>query len=819
MSEKKYSKKEMEYSEGWNLHNCKYWVLQPYEKWVESFGLSEAGDNKEDRDISGNKRPMTDKEWVDWIKRELMKIVDKRQHSRLVQYKYSKKNQAGRRYVVGFGLQNISKEMRPYFYKNKAHEVDISNCFPCLTFYMFRDARDGEGKLPLKRLEWYLKNRKQAHTKWEIDKKTFNTFLNRDNPNFHGYHSEFRSTIEEIHARRQQYFLRNKEAMEICKAKKKAGSKNPFASTMFHLLERQEEKIRNKMVEIITDGDVSNRYDMVLQHDGIYFTYPVEQEHINKINNWLAHDQKKPLITATWTPANEFHLEDCPTIEYSKDQIYDEKASHFWSNKFRISNFTGEGGFGWVVISVNKATGVRTICSKITKKDLEEYTLGFGVEWEKEERDKLFSGEHLERATFTDLTWRPYNNLQGNCLEGKDCFNLYIPDQAKYIDVEHRSPLAINLFHKLCKALTHDEWTEHMLIGRIAFMYQQPHIPDQSIFVLKGLEGGVGKDTLMKLMRKVFHLTDGKRYGNNVSLSGYLGDGTENEVREQLFVWFNETSGKDGHKYMDLLKEATTKDYLDKKAKYVSSIKIKNVVRTFVLSNNHTPLKPDRRVCLCQVRTVGEDMIQDSEYQDLYNKVMDNRDELDSLFSHLIDWATPDDIVEKYSEMKVQSFPYDGKFNYKYSPSQLQQANEEKTCFPIDKLFIRLATEDWSSEVNGIYGHIRGANSKLLCIQKKPLINLLKKYIEGDIEVDEDGPNPLDDGLTDLEEDFSILQNKPDLYNKCKDFVNKWRTEYHDQIINQSGSYNKTDGTRITKCWTINLSTLLDTYKRQGKYN
>ena len=76
--------------------------------------------------------------------------------------------------------------------------------------------------------------------------------------------------------------------------------------------------------------------------------------------------------------------------------------------------------------------------------------------------------------------------------------------------------------------------------------------------------------------------------------------------------------------------------------------------------------------------------------------------------------------------------------------------------------------------------------------------------------------------MDDLDEDYSILQNKPDLYNKCKDFVNKWRTEYHDQIINQTGSYQKTDGgkaKRITNCWTINLSTLLDTYKRQGKYN
>ena len=443
---------------------------------------------------------------------------------------------------------------------------------------------------------------------------------------------------------------------------------------------------------------------------------------------------------------------------------------------------------------------------------------------DKRGREQLFSGRHIQEATYTNLSWTPYNNLNGDPLADQDTFNIYIPDECGYIKPESRSELSIGLFHKLCYALTHDEWTYHMLIAKIAFMFKHPELPDQSVYVIKGQQGGTGKDTLMKLLRKVFHRTDGKRYGDNVSLSGYLGDKTENQVREQIFVWFNETTGKEGHKYIELLKEATTKDYLDKRAKFEKSIQICNCVRIFLLSNTNSPLPPDRRVSLCQVRSEKGSLVTDQEFRDIYTKVMTDRHELDSLFSYLVDYQTPEDIVEKYSpennpSVKVQSFPYDGKFDYKQSPSELQQENEEKCCFPIDKFLFNLANDDisvWAPRINHIYGEIiqESKGGKRLIIQKKSLIKLLRQYIEGDFkkgcQIDED--------LSEDEEDYSVVQNKTDLSSKCKDWVTKWAIEYYDHF-NKNGEYKDNKGKRFQRCMDINLTELTETYKNQGKVN
>ena len=127
MEGKKYKVTNMKVTEGWNLNNLKYWIKQPYETWIETFGK---GDEK-----SHN---MSDQEWINWIKRELIQIVGEGNPIRLVNYGYTKKNQAGRIYSKCFSLQNISASMRPYFYREQYHEVDISNCFPTLTYYMFK---------------------------------------------------------------------------------------------------------------------------------------------------------------------------------------------------------------------------------------------------------------------------------------------------------------------------------------------------------------------------------------------------------------------------------------------------------------------------------------------------------------------------------------------------------------------------------------------------------------------------------------------------------------------------------------------------------
>ena len=303
MEGKKYKVKNMKVTEGWNINNLKYWIKQPYESWIETFGK---GDEK-----SHN---MSDKEWINWIKRELIQIVGEGNPIRLVTYGYTKKNQAGRIYSKSFSLQNISASMRPYFYREQYHEVDISNCFPTLTYYLFTNARDGPDKKPVTRLEWYLKNRQAAHTKWDIDKSTFNAFLNRDNPDWSGgWHHEFRKTIEQVHDRRNQYALRNSEFMDLVQKKKRQGKSNPFASAMFDKLERMEEKIRNKMISVLTDEDTNNRHDMVIQHDGLHLTYPVTEDHIDEINNWLFFTEKKPLLRVSWKPASLFYFKELPS--------------------------------------------------------------------------------------------------------------------------------------------------------------------------------------------------------------------------------------------------------------------------------------------------------------------------------------------------------------------------------------------------------------------------------------------------------------------------------------------------------------------------
>jgi phage/plasmid-associated DNA primase len=169
-----------------------------------------------------------------------------------------------------------------------------------------------------------------------------------------------------------------------------------------------------------------------------------------------------------------------------------------------------------------------------------------------------------------------------------DVYNEATPFAFDYIPVGKRNTGALEMLnHILAHLTTEDEEAEYVL-KFIADTFQTPRSNPQVMIVFKGHVGGVGKDTVNKLL----HALLGATYVGSVGDMNLV-FGTYNSVLDgKLLVQFNECESKQGHSLWNQIKDQVTADQNCIREKYLPNKWQTNSCRIVVSSNNQNPTPP-----------------------------------------------------------------------------------------------------------------------------------------------------------------------------------------------------------------------------------
>jgi hypothetical protein len=170
-----------------------------------------------------------------------------------------------------------------------------------------------------------------------------------------------------------------------------------------------------------------------------------------------------------------------------------------------------------------------------------------------------------------------------------DVYNEATPFAFDYIPAEKRNTGgALDMLkHILAHLTTEDEGAEYVL-KFIADTFQTPRSNPQVMIVFKGHVGGVGKDTVNKLL----HALLGATYVGSVGDMNLV-FGTYNSVLDgKLLVQFNECESKQGHSLWNQIKDQVTADQNCIREKYLPNKWQTNNCRIVVSSNNQNPTPP-----------------------------------------------------------------------------------------------------------------------------------------------------------------------------------------------------------------------------------
>jgi hypothetical protein len=211
--------------------------------------------------------------------------------------------------------------------------------------------------------------------------------------------------------------------------------------------------------------------------------------------------------------------------------------------------------------------------------------------------------------------------------------NVAEPFKFAYILQAERRPDGLSDFKFILEHICCSEATRTYMLHYFAHLLQFPRVNPQVAPVLKGHMGGVGKDSIYKLMTALLGAfwtvtTDDMErvFGKFNSL-----------LDHKLLVQLNEVEGGQGAKFINKLKGRVTQKLNIIKEENIKPHTQTNNVRYLGSSNNLNPMPYDRRLCLIQ--TLVHKLISDDPgwWGDFYDNKITDQHYLDSLGSDLLD--------------------------------------------------------------------------------------------------------------------------------------------------------------------------------------
>lgn len=516
-------------------------------------------------------------------------------------YKYAKNRSSGRIYTEQFAIQRLSKPLRDILVPADHVDYDMCNAHPTILLHVAKC-----NNLPHHYLEEYVTNREAILEKTNNTKRTILIFMNRDrNPvkNSDAWTDGFVAELKTIKAALYEQY----------KTKYPNTNKNNPVSSCVN---KGLCDLENGLLQMAMQKYCKEDTTCVPMYDGFMTPVDIAVEELNEMTSVMGVTWKKKDWTKATVPESFIHASEERSLETMLERLQEK----FFVVREPELTIWREGRNGPAPIS--------------RQSFMDESREYYYIDENGKEQQIANKWLALEtKRAYDSITYQAHAAHDPPTIE-EGVFNTARPFAFEYIeDKDERDPEALTMFRTLLEALTEDDDGMEYVQRYVAHMLQKPNERPQVVLLFKS-HGGSGKDTLSVTISRMlgdFHTLVEDKMAN---LFGTFNKG----LAHRLCVTMNEASGKEGAKYIEVLKNSMTAENIVIVAKGKDGYSQPNVFRALVFSNNPNPLPLDsgvtRRLFQSQVR--ADRQLPQSFFTKYYTNLEDKH-WVDSLASDLYD--------------------------------------------------------------------------------------------------------------------------------------------------------------------------------------
>jgi hypothetical protein len=536
-------------------------------------------------------------------------------------YRYSN-GKNGRIFVNGFGVQSLQGNLRKFLTGDYLFDIDIKNCHPNILYKLVLEYNENhEHQLEYYLLEKYCKQRNDVLDKEGFDKTQMLVCLNSDKISTNlrdktGFYTKNKFLID-FHKEKMEIFkclIRYTDYIKTYEIKSD-NEKNPISSKINKLFCIKE----NEIIQSVMKSDICvPMFDgfMFVRKDKVKYDYLLEEDGIIQ---WDYKDNKSDI---EMTDFDEFDSQDYYTIK----ENYEKKHCLIKAKPivFLEKQIDNEGKL------INKFYPEKDMATILKNKIIVN---------DEGKKQKFFDAwlEDSKRKEFDDFAFNPYVTIDKDTTP-KNIFNTFEPfdvDEIKKID-DKKLNKEIEWFRDFLFDVIsnqHEETYEYLL-DYLADFFQRPFRNCQVALILRGASGS-GKDTLIDIIKAMIGVSNDYVYRGAKVEDILPKDGFNSQLKNKLLVQFNETEGKDGIDYKELIKDHITRAYNTINEKYVNPYNQKNLAQVIFCSNNTSPVQfmyDERRFVMCKT---GQPKSKDF-YVKIHEEILKDKFKLNCLYTYLL---------------------------------------------------------------------------------------------------------------------------------------------------------------------------------------
>lgn len=536
-------------------------------------------------------------------------------------YRYST-GKSGRIYVNGFGIQSLQNKIRKFLTGDYLLDIDIKNCHPNILYKLTLEYNENhEHQLEYDMLEKYCTKRTDVLDKEGFDKKQMLICLNSDKVvnnmrDKDGFYTKNKFLID-FHKEKMEIFkclIRYTDYVKDYNIKSD-NQKNPISSKINKLFCIKE----NEIIQSVMKSDIcvpmfdgfmfikkeKEQYDYLLEEDGI-----------------IQWDYKENLI-------------DIDTSDFDESKSNDYYTLKEWFEKTHCLIKSKP----LVFLEKQKDNEGKLINKFYTEKDMATILKNKIIVNDEGKKQKFFDAwlEDTERKDYDDFAFNPYVSKDKDTTPD-NIFNTFEPfevTEIKDMSIEELEK-EIEWFREFLFDIISDKHREtfEYLLDYLGDYFQRPYKNSQVALVLRG-PSGCGKDTLIDILKAMIGISNNYFYRGAKVEDILPKDGFNSQLKNKLLIQFNETEGKDGIDYKELIKDHITRAYNTINEKYVNPYDQKNLAPVIFCSNNTSPVQfmfDERRFVMCKCAQPKEK----SYYNNIHENIISDRYKLNCLYTYLL---------------------------------------------------------------------------------------------------------------------------------------------------------------------------------------
>lgn len=546
--------------------------------------------------------------YISQLKKWLNKAIIQMEKNGYVEteYKYSKTLvNIGRIYVVGFGIQKLTRELRGFLINGLCKDYDIINCHPSILVYLINKYFNDKKGL-FKTIFDYVENRDKYINDYKLDKVEIIKLMN-DNKIYRGNNQYYYKLDKELKIIQKLIFNELEKKLEL---------DNILLSQKALLKQNKEGKFLNKVLTVYENNIlqlVINNYNDKIHtpmYDGLTMEGDISVKELNKITKeynlkWSIKEHDTTSIIYDESKLNEITI--IPDYE-SQKKIF-EKEHFIIENPLMYGRFYEiEGERKYQLYNKEK---FKELVAPIKYFETDE---------------KPFFNKWIEdpkRKSYKEIKFVPIEK------ESKTYFNSFKGFKKFNGDYEEDDRLIDNFKELIGNLVNYEEKSIDYVIKYIAHIIQKPNVRPETSMLFKSKQG-YGKDTLIDTISNLIGNIYLCRTADPSDIFGNYNSG----IKEKLILQLNELEGKDGFTNKEKLKNYITEKETIIREKYVSQYTQNNYIRVIICSNNLNPIEishDDRRFIVFKAHHKKKD----SDFFKEYRKLLDNENCLYNLMEYL----------------------------------------------------------------------------------------------------------------------------------------------------------------------------------------